>query len=113
MSITRAAEDLCVTQSAVSRQIHALESSMGLKLLTRGHRSIGFTPEGERLFRVADSALQQIQDVMGALDTRNVRRPVTITASIGVTALWLLPRLATLHLQRPGIDAVADRIWWP
>jgi LysR family transcriptional regulator, glycine cleavage system transcriptional activator len=104
MSITLAAEDLCLTQSAVSRQIHSLEAAMGLKLLHRGFRSISFTAEGERLFRAADIAMQQLQDVMGALDTRNERRPVTVTASIGVAGLWLLPRLANLHRKFPGID---------
>lgn len=67
MSITLAAQDLCLTQSAVSRQIHALEESLGMKLLVRGHRSIAFTPEGERLFRSADGAIQQLQDVIGEL----------------------------------------------
>ncbi len=41
---------------------------------------------------------------MGALDARNARRPVTVTASIGVAGLWLLPRLATLHRRFPGLD---------
>jgi len=104
MSITLAAEDLCLTQSAVSRQVHALEEAMGVKLLTRGYRAIAFTPEGERFFRAADIAIQQLQDVMGALDTRGVRRPVTINTSIGVAALWLLPRLSQLHRRLPGID---------
>jgi LysR family transcriptional regulator, glycine cleavage system transcriptional activator len=104
MSITLAAEDLCLTQSAVSRQVHALEEAMGLKLLNRGYRSISFTAEGERLFRVADMAVRQLQDVMGALDARGIGKPVTISASIGVTALWLLPRLASLHRRFPGID---------
>jgi DNA-binding transcriptional LysR family regulator len=104
MSITLAAEDLCLTQSAVSRQVHALEAAMGLKLLHRGYRSISFTAEGERLFRAADSALQQLQDVMGTLHARSGRRPVTISASIGVSGLWLLPRLADLNRRLPGID---------
>ncbi len=62
MSITLAARDLCLTQLAVSRQIHGLETALGCKLLVRGHRSIAFTPEGERLFRSADSAVQQLQN---------------------------------------------------
>ena len=94
MSITLAADDLCLTQSAVSRQVSALEEALGVKLLVRGHRSIAFTPEGERLFRSADSAVQQLQDAIGAIRVAAERRPVTITASIGVTGLWLLPRLA-------------------
>lgn len=44
MSISLAAQDLCLTQSAVSKQVHALETQLGVKLLVRGHRSITFTP---------------------------------------------------------------------
>src|SRR3954447_14911628 len=92
MSITLAAQDLCLTQSAVSRQIQALEESLGVQLLNRGYRSISFTPAGEQLFRVADGAVQQLQDAFAALRSTADRSPVTITASNGVTALWLLPR---------------------
>lgn len=104
MSITLAAQDLCLTQSAVSRQIHALEEQLGVRLFTRGYRAIAFTSEGERLFRIADSAVQQLQDAMGALTASRERLPVTITASIGVTALWLLPRLSRLQQRHPDID---------
>ena len=69
MSITLAAEDLCLTQSAVSRQIHGIEEILGVKLLVRGHRSIAFTAAGERLFRSADGAVQQLQDVFATLIT--------------------------------------------
>lgn len=104
MSITLAAEELCLTQSAVSRQIHALEQQLGCKLFVRQHRGVAFTPEGERLFRSADSALQQLQDVMGELRRSEVQRPVTLTASVGVVGLWLLPRLPALQRLHPEID---------
>lgn len=104
MSITLAAQDLCLTQSAISRQVHALEDILGVKLFARGYRSIQFTAEGERLFRIADVSVQQLQDVFGSLDTRQQRRPVTITMSTGVAALWLLPRLSRLQARHPNID---------
>src|SRR5689334_15456621 len=104
MSITLAAQDLCLTQSAVSRQIIALEEALGIKLLNRGYRSISFTPEGEHLFRVADSAIQQLQDAFNVLTKTRERLPVSITASIGVTALWLLPRLGSFQQRFPHID---------
>lgn len=104
MSITRAASDLFLTQSAVSRQIHALEKFLGVRLLVRGHRSITFTAEGERLFRSADGAIQQLQDVAGELRMTGRLRPVTISAATGFVVLWLLPRLGRLHQAHPGID---------
>ena len=105
MSITQAAEDLCLTQSAVSRQIRALEDALGVKLLVRGHRSIAFTPAGERLYRSADGVVQQLQEVLGALSVgRGQRYRVTITASVGVAGLWLLPRLTGFQQTHPGIE---------
>ena len=104
MSITLAAQDLCLTQSAVSRQIHALEDALGIKLLVRGHRSIAFTPEGERLFRSADSAVQQLQDVVGELKGPIGRRMVTITSTMGLTGLWLMPRLGNFLQRHPEIE---------
>jgi LysR family transcriptional regulator, glycine cleavage system transcriptional activator len=104
MSITLAAEDLFLTQSAVSRQVIALEDALGVKLLNRGYRSIRFTAEGERFFRIADSALQQLQEGVNALAAGSDRQPVTITASIGVSGLWLMPRLGGFQQRHPDID---------
>jgi LysR family glycine cleavage system transcriptional activator len=67
MSVSLAADDLCLTQSAVSRQVRALEEMLGVELFVRGHRSISFTTEGERLFRCADGALKQLQEGTGAI----------------------------------------------
>lgn len=103
MSITEAADDLCVTQSAISKQVRALESSLGTRLLNRGHRSISLTDEGERLFRVANASIQQLQDVLAVVGQKG-RRPVTITTSIGVAALWLLPQLGDFQKKFPDID---------
>jgi LysR family glycine cleavage system transcriptional activator len=104
MSISLAAQDLCLTQSAVSKQVHALEAQLGVKLLVRGHRALSFTAEGERLFRSADGAVQQLQDVMGGIRQAGEQRPVTLSASIGMTGLWLLPRLSHVQKLHPGVD---------
>jgi len=104
MSITLAAQDLCLTQSALSRQIQALEAALGYRLLVRGHRSIEFTAEGRRLFRSADAMLEQLGEVLEALGPGETRQPVTISASIGVTALWILPRLNAFQQTAPDID---------
>jgi DNA-binding transcriptional LysR family regulator len=104
MSITLAARELCLVQSAVSRQVQALESFLGYRLFVRGHRSIEFTSEGRRLFRSADGWLEQMGDVVAALRPGASRQAVTISASIGVTALWVLPRLGAFQLAAPEVD---------
>lgn len=104
MSISLAAGDLYVTQSAVSRQIHALEEMLGVKLLVRGHRSITFTPEGERLFRVADTAIRQLQETVDDISVTRDRRPVTVSTPTGFAGLWLLPRIVHFQQRHPDID---------
>lgn len=104
MSITLAAQDLFLTQSAVSRQVAALEAALGVALLVRRHRAVEFTPAGRQLFEVADAALDDVGRCVRALRQEEAQRPVTITASVGVTGLWLLPRLSALQVALPDID---------
>jgi DNA-binding transcriptional LysR family regulator len=104
MSITLAAQDLCIVQSAVSRQIQALEATLGCRLFVRAFRSIEFTPEGRHLFRTADPMLEQLGAVVGTLRPPAERPCITVTATIGVTALWLLPRLGAFQRGAPDID---------
>lgn len=104
MSITLAAADLCLTQSALSRQIQALEQRLGVDLFVRTHRAIAFTAAGERLFQSANGAVQQLQDACAALKPAAANHQVALTASIGVTGLWLLPRLGGFQRLHPGID---------
>lgn len=104
MSITLAAGDLCLTQSAVSRQIRHLEDLLQTPLFIRNHKAIAFTAEGERLFRTADAAVQQLQDAVGRLRADAEREPVTISCAIGPANLWVLPRLNDFQQRHPGID---------
>lgn len=104
MSITLAARDLHLTQSAVSRQIRALEAHLGVTLLTRGFRSVSFTPEGARLFRMADPWFRQLGELAAQWREPGRGSPVTVNTTIGVAALWLLPRLGDFQAEHPGID---------
>ena len=113
MSVTRAAEDLCLTQSAVSRQVRTLEASLGCRLLDRRHRTIALTPAGAALFASADPALRQIEAAMRMLVGQADDQRVTITASAGVAGVWLLPLLGRLVAEVPGADvrlAALDRV---
>jgi DNA-binding transcriptional LysR family regulator len=103
MSITLAAEDLCITQSAMSKQVRALEDMLGKRLLERGYRCVRLTPDGERLFRIANGSVQQLQDALGTF-SMPVKVPVTITSTVGFASLWLLPRLRDFQRRHPGID---------
>ncbi|WEF32032.1 LysR substrate-binding domain-containing protein [Pseudoduganella chitinolytica] len=104
LSITAAARDLCLTQSAVSRQIQALEERLGVPLLVRGNRQIVLTDAGQQLFALASPWLDQLAELTASLRQTPAVRPVTISASIGVASLWMLPRLGDFQAAHPGID---------
>lgn len=104
MSITVAAEDLHLTQSAVSRQIQTLEARLGCKLLVREYRGVRLTEEGRRLFQSVDPMMRELQELVETLGGGEQRKPVTITASMGVVGLWLLPRLGNFITRHPEVD---------
>ncbi len=103
MSITLAAQDLCLTQSAISRQIQSLETHLGTPLLIRKHRAIALTDAGQELLQLASPWLDRLGQYSAALKHTAVR-PVTITAPISVTSLWILPRLGAFQEAHPHID---------
>jgi DNA-binding transcriptional LysR family regulator len=103
LSITAAAHDLCLTQSAVSRQIQALEERLGTPLFVRGTRTIALTEAGRQLFDLASPWLDRLADLSDTLK-QATPRPVTISASIGVAALWILPRLGAFQSAHPDLD---------
>ncbi len=104
MSITLAAQDLCLTQSAVSRQIQSLEEHLGVLLLVRKHRAIELTEAGSELLQLASPWLDRLADYSQLVRKRDAVRPVTITAPISVTSLWMLPRLGAFQAAHPHID---------
>lgn len=113
MSITLAAQDLCLTQSAVSRQVQALEDYFRTPLLVRKHRAIELTDAGERLYELAAPWLGRMAEFTQAVRHERRMQPVTITASIGVAALWILPRLGAFQALHPQVDvrmAASNRV---
>src|SRR5690606_16830813 len=70
----------------------------------RKHRAIALTEAGERLMALASPWMDRLAEFTGSLRNNGRARPVTITASFGVTALWALPRLAAFQDANPNID---------
>ena len=113
LSFTRAAEELFLTQSAISRQVQALEDALGVRLFVRGVRTLALTAEGARLARAAQGWLDDYAALADALRARGPR-PVTVTATIGISALWLVPRLSRFQARYPDIDvrvAASNRVF--
>jgi DNA-binding transcriptional LysR family regulator len=113
LSFTRAAAELFLTQSAISRQIQTLEQALGVALFQRGTRSLALTEAGARLFREAEGWLADYAALARRLRQARGRQPVTVTATIGIATLWLVPRLTRFQARHPDIDvrlAAGNRI---
>jgi LysR family glycine cleavage system transcriptional activator len=104
LSFTKAAQELHVTQSAVSRQIKTIEEQLGVTLFRRLNRALLLTEEGQTLARAVSGALAGIEQAVARLSTFVEDRPITVTTSVSFAALWLVPRLARLRAAHPDID---------
>jgi DNA-binding transcriptional LysR family regulator len=104
MSFTRAAAELHVTQSAVSRQIKTLEDHLDIKLFTRLNRALKLTAEGEALYATAQSVMRQVEDAIARLAAPGDERLLTVTSTVSFASLWLVPRLARFRKIQPGTD---------
>ncbi|PSC04189.1 LysR family transcriptional regulator [Alsobacter soli] len=107
-SITRAAEELRVTPSAVSQQIQALELHLGTALTLKVGRNITLTEAGERYFQMIGREVEHIADV--TQHVRGVRTATTLTvrAAPSVSTKWLLPRLGSFIEAHPDIELRLD-----
>jgi LysR family glycine cleavage system transcriptional activator len=104
LSFTKAAGELFLTQSAVSRQIQALEESLGSKLFERRTRALLLTESGQRLYQIAQGVLSELQDATLKLRDAAAVRTVTVTTTPGFASLWLIPRLNGYLQAHPGVD---------
>lgn len=108
LSFTQAAEELFLTQSAVSRQIKALEEQLGTALFQRRHRQLVLTAAGEELYRAATDALHTLAAATAKIRDPGAGRVLTVSSTIGLTSLWLIPRLADFRSLHPDIDIRID-----
>lgn len=104
LSFTKAGEELFLTQSAVSRQIQALEAGLGVKLFERRPRALLLTESGQSLYRAAQDVLQRLHESTRRLRGTAEVRAVTVTTTAGFAALWLIPRLVRFTQAQPGVD---------
>ncbi|MGE5766885.1 MAG: LysR substrate-binding domain-containing protein [Bacteroidota bacterium] len=104
LNFTRAAEELAVTQAAVSRQVQLLEVNLGTALFDRRPRGLALTAAGQRLHAAVTMGLGHIATT--AADLRRVRRAGELTVSTSVTFAnyWLMSRVAKFRAAHPDIQ---------
>ena len=104
LSFTRAGNELALTQSAVSRQVAALEAFYGVPLFQRLHRALRLSDEGQLLQRTVVEVLQQLHQASALLRGEARLKTVVVTTTAGFAGLWLIPRLAGFTASRPDVD---------
>jgi LysR family transcriptional regulator, glycine cleavage system transcriptional activator len=104
LSFTAAADELRVTQAAVSRQIRLLEDHLGVTLFNREHRALKLTEFGERLYQSVEQGLGQIARVATAIRREESSADVTIASSVTFASYWLMSRIAQYRAQFPEVD---------
>lgn len=104
LSFTKAAEELFVTQAAVSHQIKILEEHLGLKLFLRKNRSLLLTEEGQGYFLDIKEIFSQLIDSTEKLLARGAKGSLTVSLTPSFAIQWLVPRLSKFNELHPEID---------
>lgn len=103
LSFTKAANELCVTHSAVSRAVKNLEDQLGVMLLERGTRSVRLTAVGEPYARAVRETLDQLAAATAAATARHSDTALNVSTSAGFAGKWLVPHLHRFR-QAHAID---------
>src|SRR6476469_7777746 len=104
LSFTLAAEELFLTQSALSRQVKALEEALGVSLFERRHRALALTAAGAAFHR---SVSLQLREIAAAAESvrEAIRDPgLTVSTTVSFAALWLIPRRAGFRAAHPAVE---------
>ena len=104
LSFTRAAEELFVTQAAISHQIKSLEEHLGIKLFMRKNRALLLTEEGQSYFLDIKDVFNLLHDATERLLARGAKGAITVSLQPSFAIQWLVPRLKAFNLLHPEID---------
>lgn len=113
LSFTRAADELNVTQAAVSHQVKTLEEQIGLPLFRRLNRGLILTDEGQTLFPAVRSALDTLAEAVERVHVRTGGGALTVSVLPSFAVKWLVPRMSRFQDRHPDIDlriTAADRL---
>ena len=108
LNFRAASEEMALTQSAVSRQIQALEDDVGVSLFLRHTRAVELTGAGAQLLRAVLPALERMDAAVRQIRQSAGRKSVAISTWASFASMWLLPRLEAFQRQHPDIDIRID-----
>lgn len=113
LSFTGAAEELGLTQSAISQHVRSLERRFGVTLFTRMPRGLALTDEGRRLLPDVSLAISTLADVSLAYDTGRAGPALTVAASVSIAQWYLAPGIAAFRRAHPDIPVRLVTATWP
>ena len=108
LNFRAAAEELALTQSAVSRQIQGLEDDVGVTLFLRHTRAVELTSAGAQLLRAVLPSLERIDSAVRMIRQSAGRKSVAISTWASFASMWLIPRLEDFQREHPDIDIRID-----
>ncbi len=106
--VSKAAEELGVSPSAVSQQIRQLEQQFGVRLFRREKRRLLLTLDGERLFQTTTQAFRMMRDVRSAIQRQRENRHFIMRVSPSFAVRWLGPRIKSFLDIAPNWDLRID-----
>ena len=106
LSFKRAADELHLSPSAVSRQIQALEEHLGVRLLRRLNPGLELTEEGQRYLQDVDPALERLDAAQRGI--ASAPRKLRVSALESFSESWLVPRLAEFERAHPDIELILE-----
>lgn len=112
LSFTKAAEELGMTQAAVSGHVRALEAYIGRPLFYRAPRSLGLTEVAASYLPTLRQALAQIDAATGKVMTVRHRQEVVLACPASLATNWLPPRLRAFHERYPEIEVTVHATIW-
>lgn len=112
LSFKRAAEELHVTQSALSHHVRLLEQELGAQLITRLHRRIELTASGSQLLSACVEGLGTLSAALRRFKATH-DGPLTVSVAPYFSARWLTPRLGSLWARHPEIDLQLRHAYQP
>ncbi len=104
LSFTKAADELFVTQAAVSHQIKALEEYLSMKLFLRRNRTLLLTEEGQSYFLELKDIFKHLQEATERLVARGSKGAITVAMPPSFASIWLVPRINSFSAIHPDID---------
>lgn len=107
-SFTLAAEELFVSQAAISRQVRELEALLGTALFTRHHRQVRLSAEGAGLLDTLAVAFDGIDARLEEIRAAKAGAVLTVNAEPAFASCWLVPHLATFRALHPQIDVSVE-----